>query len=157
MNRQRMGMNSKQNAKLLMEMTMYANQNIGPRNIMQLCTQCRTQCGMQTKLKFIGDPIQGNRFGHNSLRRGGSLTASQRRQRVLANAIHDDDDDLYATVQRGPRRGSRFGSGSRRGSINSIGSHHGGSFHRRNSLQRSNSVEQRRRAVFANERQDSEE
>ncbi|CEF71182.2 Hypothetical protein SRAE_X000050900 [Strongyloides ratti] len=165
MNKQRMGMNPKLNAKLLMDMTMYANNNIGPKNIMQLCTQCGTQCGMQTKIKFIGDPIQGQ----GSLRRRGSLTLSQRRKNVFDNAIHDDaDDPIYATVNRNRFRGSinRGNSFNRGGSFHSNGGsfrggggsfRNGGGFNGRGSLHRSNSVEQRRRAVFANERLDSDE
>ncbi|CEF71184.1 Hypothetical protein SRAE_X000051100 [Strongyloides ratti] len=147
MNKQRMGMNPKLNAKLLMEMTAFANNNIGPRIIMQLCTQCGTPCGMQTKLKFIGDPI----LGQGSLRRRGSLTMSQRRQNVFDNAIHEG---TYGSIRRGSMGSMRRGSiGSGGGSFRN----RPGSFRNGGPIQHSASVRARQRAALANARPDSDE
>ncbi|CEF71183.2 Hypothetical protein SRAE_X000051000 [Strongyloides ratti] len=151
MNRQRTGMNAKQNAQLLQSMSQFATVNINPQQKMSLCSQCRSKCGMQTQIKIIGSVIQGR----GSFRRNSMLTVSQRRKNVFANAIHEDaNDPLYASVKRRSQRGRFNGNGFQQGR----GSFRGpGIFQRPGSMHHSNSVRARQRAVFANERLDSDE
>ncbi|CEF71180.2 Hypothetical protein SRAE_X000050700 [Strongyloides ratti] len=164
MNKQRFNYGFKQNKLMLDNMSVFANHNIDPKTILRLCSRCGAKCGMMTKIRFIGSQGQGNSLRRGSLQRGNSLTMSQRRNLAHSNAIHEG---IYGSVRRNSigSGGGSFNRGS--GSFHS----HGGSFHNRGgsflsrsgsfqrsgSMHHSNSVRARQRAVFANERPDSEE
>uniref|UniRef100_A0A0K0ENC0 Uncharacterized protein n=1 Tax=Strongyloides stercoralis TaxID=6248 RepID=A0A0K0ENC0_STRER len=125
--------NPRMNKNLLGQMSNCASNRIDARTVIQICKFYGKQCGLKTKIKFIGTP--------SSFKRRNSSNGS-----IISRT---------STIRRGS-----IGSRGSRGSVSSRGS--GGSRRgserglRRGYRQSSLTVSQRRRNVFANEREDED-